>query len=386
MMFEMLSDGHFWVFFDTATRTDYYKDVHLVTGLPQGSLLEYEYRDVRMDASVIAATERPLRDLPKRALVLYAQWTKFTRGDSDPTGVKPAGEMLYQSTRVAEVVAMWRVGERVTFQLRLGNQPRADPGLLVPIIDELTARSAIPYKIWVAFSDAVEVMSSLSSSEPAADWQRTVDRLSAPPMQFGGDKFLRVDPPRRTRLRTGSELRSKYLTRVGDDGALDHVYIVPERCSFGLKISTHEPIGASKGGIGGDRIARYDVQVPADGPVLGPVPSSAILRRTADTTISFESRHSSKADRKVGLVTISSDDALPAIAGGISFVFALKLAAWKRVMGAFLGAVGSTSVLAGGILTKTNDVSLGGTLAIVVGALVLAVGSFLYTGYWSFKT
>jgi hypothetical protein len=382
----LMSDTRFWVFFDTATRPEYYQDVHKVLALPRGALLEYQYRDLRMEPEVVEATRRPVKQLPSQALIAYAQWTEFKRGDPDPEGAKPAEEMRYQATRLAELVALWRDGERAVFQFRLEGHPRADPDLLVPIIEDLASRSAVPYEKWVAFSTAAAALTDLTSADPVADWQQTVDRLVARPMQFTGDKFLRFDPPRRNRFWAPSELRSKYPRRAGHAQALDHRYVVPERCEFGLRISTHEPVGATRGGVS-DAVATYEVEVPADGPLLGPVPAAGTLRRTSDTTILFESKHSAKTERKVGTVTISSSDALPAVAAGISFSFALKLAAWKRALGVCLWALGAASIALSAILTASNEIGVGATILMTLaGILIGAAGGFLYTGRWSFKT
>lgn len=381
-----LMSERFWVFFDTATRREYYQDVHKVLALPAGTLLEYQYRDRRMEDQVVEATHRGLNELPSRALIAYAQWSHFERGDLDPEGLKPPDEMLYQATRIAELVALWREGERAVFQFRLQDHPRADPELLAPIIDDLAERSSLPYEKWVAFSTARAALAQLASPDQLTDWQKAVDQLVTPPMQFEGDKFLHLAAPRRNRFWTPSELRSRYPKRAGHHNALDHRYVVPERCEFGLRISTHEPIGATGGGLS-DAVATYEVEVAGDGPLLGPVSTSGDLRRTADTTILFESKHSAKAVRKVGLITIKSSDALPAIAGGISFEFALKLAAWKRAMGVLLWAVGAASIAIGGILDHAKDIGVGATILMVAGGILVGgAGTFLVTGLWQFKT
>jgi hypothetical protein len=381
-----MSDRRFWVFFDTATRPEYYEDVHKVLAMPKGALLEYQYRDLRMEDAAVEATHKRLKDLPSRVLVVYAQWSMFKRGDRDPDGTKPPDEMRYQAMRLGRLVALWREGERAVFQFRLEDHPRADSGLLIPIIDDLKARSALPYNKWVGFSTVTEALKNLVPADPVADWQKIVNQLVSPPMQFTDDKFLRFDPPGRNRFWAPSKLRSRYPKRAGHDHALDHRYIVPERCEFGLRISTHEPVGATSGGIS-ETVATYEVEVPSDGPLLGPAPPSGKLRRTSDTTLQFESKHSAKAERKVGSVTISSHDALPAVASGIAFSFALKLAAWKRALGVLLSALGAASIAAGGILTESKGIAVGATILMIVGGiLVAAVGGFFYTGRWSFKT
>jgi hypothetical protein len=367
----LVRDKRFWVLFDTATRPEYYHDVHKVLALPEGALIEYQYRDVRMEDEAIAATNKRAKELPRSVLVVYAQWSEFRRGDPDPTGPKPSSEMLYQATRLAKLVALWRDGEHTTFQFRLGQHPHAAPELLTPILQELAQRSALPYTTWVGLSTGTEAVKTLIPADPVIEWQKTVERLATPPMQFGPDRFLRFTPPARNRFWTPSQLRSRYPKRPGHPHARDHRYVVPERCEFGLRIATHEPMGATRGGIT-EPAATFNVSVPSDGPVFGPDPPSGTLRRNTDATILFESKRSAKAERKVGTVRLSSDDAVPAVQGGIGFSFALKLAAWKRALGVLIFAAGAVSIAIGGIVTNAKEVGTGISILMIAGGILVA--------------
>lgn len=378
-----MADERFWVFFDTATRQDYIEDVHKVLGEPEGALIEYQYSDGRMDAEVVAATQAPLKAAPRQVLFVYAQWTDYHRGADDPTGPKPPADMRYQAMRFGELVAMWRDGERAVFQFRLGGRPLADPVLLAPIIDALAERSAVPYDRWVAFSSDASSLQSLASPDPVKSWQETVERLLTPPMQFSEDSFIRVGPPRRNRFWTPSALGSRYPAREGHAHALDHVYVVPERCRFTVTVATHAPSGSTRGGDAEDG-ANYEVAVQKSGPILGPEPNSGHLRRTADTVLRFETRHSAETEQKTGSVTIRSGDASP---HGVGFVFQLRLAAWKRLLGVCMGLVGLVLAFLCATLTNAGKISFGLSLGMGLGALLLiAGGTFLYTGKWDFKT
>ncbi len=327
-----------------------------------------------------------LRDFPTKVLVVYAQWSRFTRGDGDQQGIKPSEEMLYQALRFGTLIALWREGERTAFQFRLDDHPQADSRLLEPLIKELTDKSAVPYNKWATFSTLASTLGGLVATDPVVEWQRTVDRLVKPPMQFTGDKFIRFQPPARNRFWTPSVLRSRYPKRQGHKRARAHRYVVPERCQFGIRLWTHEPIGSTAGGVG-EPVASFEVTVPDGGPLLGPVPESGKLRRESEISIDFESMSSAKSARKVGTATIKSLDALPHLSGGIAFAFNLRLAAWKRLLGLLLAIVGAASIAAGGLLTEAGKIGLPGSIAMIVGGvLVSAMGGFLLTGVWSFKT
>jgi hypothetical protein len=382
-----MEDGKFWVLFDTATRPEYYQDVHKVLALPEGALLEYEYRDIRMEAEAIVATKKKLQEVPRQVLVIYAQSADFIRGHADPTGVKPLESMHFQALRRGTLVALWRDGQYAHFQFQLADHPRADPSLLAPVIGELSQRSAVPYSKWVVISEAGSALKQLVADDQTVEWQETVDRLSTLPMQFNDDKFLRFHPPGRTRWGSRrADLRSKYPKRPGHPHALDHQYVVPERCQFALRISTHEPSGASAGGVLAPA-ATYKAEVSPEGPLLEPSPKSGPIRRTAEATINLESRHSAKAEAKIGRLRIISEDALPAVAGGIEFVFALKLAPWKRMLGVFLALLGALGAIACGALTASGEISVLVTILMAAASVCVGgLGGFYITGVWTFKT
>lgn len=388
-----MADNRALILFDTATRAEYYDDVHKVLAMPSGSLLIYQYRDIETEGEVVTAAasaakrkRRKLGSFPTKVLVVYAQWTKFARGDGDQTGIRPPSEMLYQALRFGTLVALWREGEQTAFQFRLDGQPKADSRLLEPLITELAAKSALPYDKWVAFSDAGATLDGLDASDPLVEWQRAVDRLVTPPMQFTGDKFIRFQAPARNRFWTPSALRSRYPKKQGHRSAREHRYVVPERCEFGIHLWTHEPPGTTAGGVG-EPVATFEVSVPEGGPLLGPDPSSGDLRRESEITIGFESMSSAKSDRKVGTATIKSPDALPHLPRGITFAFDLKLAAWKRLLGLFLAIVGAASIAVGGLLTDAGKIGVLASIATIAGGVLLsAAGTFLLTGAWSFKT
>jgi hypothetical protein len=358
------------------------RDVHQVLALPEGALLEYQYRDRRVTDDVVAASHEPLDALPRDLLVVYAQWKQFSRGDEDPERREPrppADEMLFQATRRGTLVGLWRTGEHISFQLKLSAHPKADPNLLTPLIDELVSRAAAPYEKWVSFSESRGVLDRLKPEDEALEWQKTVDRLTTPPMQFGADKFVRFDPPRRKKRKKGEELQSKYEARAGNSHALDHWYVVPERCRFDLTLASHERTGTPA-----DRSAHYEILLPNDGSLTGPDQPRDTLRRNALTTLPFESGSATK--RRIDrTLAIKIDDALPEPNDPISFHFQIRIARWKLLVGGLLGTIGAISVVLGPLLHSGKDISFLAMIGMLIGgASVAATGGLLATGVWKF--
>ncbi len=374
----------FWVVFDTATRPEYYGDVHKLLALPEGALLEYQYRDVRVDPSALAAL-RAQRDGTERVLFVYAQRSDYRRGDPDPDADTPANTLLWQPLRLGSLVATWKSGEHNHLQFRLDGYPEPDPTALAPIVDELAARGAAPFKAWVARSRQSEALRALTPSDPAAAWQGIVDRLSAAPMQFGGDMFWRVDPPRRSRFRAGASLPAKYVRREGHEDALDHRYVVSENLAFALQVHTHEPYGAPPRTGAPPKL---DVAVADEGPLHKPNAAQLELRRNSELPIRLESKHSADSERRLGALTLRSSDTLTAAAGGgIALEFFLRLSRWKRWLGALVMFLGAVAAAVGAVLKADKTITTPVLILIaVVGLALLGLGQRLYSGKWAFKT
>ena len=367
------SSSAFWVLFDTATKADYYGDVHAVLGLPSGALMRYDYRDRYIHESATPALAAAPR--PTQVLVVYAQWQAYKRGDDAPEAATADGAMEWQALRFGVLTGVWRKGENNFLQFRLGGYPRADPALLESIIAPLHSEHATPYHRWVALSTDATALGGLRSADDAAEWASIVERLEAPPMQFQGDTFWRVDAPARSRWLSGSRLRSEYKP-TGETPERLHQFVVPERVLFSMDVYSREPRHATGNPAA---VAKLEVKTTPDGPLHPPLDSTLSLRRNAPVAVRIESRHSFDAKARIGELKLLASGALAQGGRDISLTFHVRLARWKLVIGALLGALAVAGIAACGIAVR-NTSSSSGIIALVIVAIASALLGFV--AYW----
>ena len=374
----------FWVIFDIAPKREYYSDVHKLLALPDGALLTYDYRDVHLDAGALAAVGS--RTPPTQVLLAYAQWESYARGTEAPREQLPFDQMRWQAMRLAEMTGVWKTGENNYFQFRVGAYPRADPRALLPIIEELYARESAPYAKLVATSTEADALRALRSADPGSEWEDIVRHLGTPPMQFQGDTFWRVARPARSKWRRGTPLKDEY--RPGPTGTPEqtHRWIVPEQSEFAIAVTMREPVVR----VEETGVPRIKVNTPDKGPLHAPHPDVIDLRRNATVNLALEAQHSSNSDRRVGSLTLESEHALPHLSpDDLTLTFALRLARWKRLVGALLilAALAGTAVAAIATRITTSEANVPVMAAASVACVLIgAAGTFLYTGRLPVKT
>jgi hypothetical protein len=374
-----MADRPFWVLFDTATLPDYYADVHKLLALPSGSAIRYDYRDRYLTDETRRVVGEGM--IGSEVLVIYTQWRQYVRGAETPPDDTPASEIAWQAMRIGKMLATWRIGENNYFQFRVTGYPDADPALLEPIRAELEAQNASPFRRWVALSRQGAALAALSSARPETAWSRIVENLTTAPMQFNGDVFWRLNPPVRSGwLRKGKPLRSRLRAGQTDTPERNHEWIVPERSLFALPItlhSSHEQRPNAEPSI--------TVETQSDGPLHPPSPASRPLRRNATLNIQVESKHTAETKLKVGTLTVASG----ADADSVSLSFEIRLARWKRALGALLMLVAApgaaAAVVATTLVTDHKHVTAAVVYLIVI-ALIGTAGGFLYTGKLAVKT
>lgn len=378
-----MADRPFWVLFDTATLSAYYSDVHKLLALPSGSAIRYDYRDRYLTDEARRAVADGVDGL--QVLVIYAQWRQYVRGAAVPSDATPASEIMWQAMRIGEMLATWKDGENNYFQFRLTGYPRSDRGLLEPIRSELEAQNGAPFRRWVALSRLGAELESLTSSEPAREWSQIVDRLTTAPMQFDGDVFWRLDAPVRSgRLRTGKPLRSKFRAGQANTPERNHEWIVPERSLFALPITLHSSHEHTR-----ETEPTVTIETQSEGPLHPPAPASRTLRRNATVNVQLESKHTAESNLKVGTLTVASGASAASGQDAVSLSFAIRLARWKRGLGALLVVVAAVAAAIGVDATKmmTSHKHIPAAVAWAVGVVLIgALGGFLYTGKLTVKT
>jgi hypothetical protein len=381
-----MSGRSFWVLFDIATLPPYYRDVHTLLASPPGALMRYDYRDPYLtDDAIAAVTQSSVAGDP--VLFIYVQWDRYVRGSVTPALDTPASELRWQAMRLGEMVATWREQDNNYLQFTVGDYPAADPALLDAIRAELEPEGATPYRRLVALSKEAAALASLRVANPKEEWSNIVTRLGTAPMQFAGDPFWRLDPPLRTGwIRKGSRLGVKLKPGQSPTPEMSQEWIVPERAQFALPIALHERHDAAGLAVAEPTVA---IRTPADGPIYPASPDTIRLRRNAVLAVPLESRHSADAGRKIGPVTVATEPTPEAGANEVTMLFQVRLARWKRAVGAILGliAIVATPIAVEATKITTNHkhipAAVGAAIAVI---LVGVLGAALYTGKLPMKT
>lgn len=367
------------VLFDTATRPEYYQDVHKVLAAPRGALLSYEYRESKISAEAQDLVARGFAAVPKQVLIMYVQGRDYERGTGDLTKPISREDLCWQALRLGTLVSLVAHGEHWHFQFRVAGYPQS-AHRFTTTVERLAETDQLPPGAWVSLLGKDSVTTEEVSPDAAA-WQAIVDGVGSPPMQFAGDLFWRMTPPIRSRgPRKGRQLRTKETG--GADTTATHTYIVPERSEFQIPVETHEAKGTPLNGALSE--PKLVPEIPDSAPIfqIGAFP----LRRNANRAIRMESRHSAKSERKVGEIQIVADGTS---AWGASLVldFEVRLARWKKMIGGVLLLLAAITGFTGGWWKTSGDPSDLTVLAMGIAAIVMVgIGSLLYRGILDFKT
>jgi hypothetical protein len=376
-----------WILFDTATRPEYYGDVHEVIALPAGALITYQYRKHRLTEAAIAAAEGRWRTMPRDVLVIYGQDVDFVRGGAEPGDPPSTEQMRWQGLRCARLVACWIDGEHYNFQFKVTGYPQ-EAEQARAFAARLHEQEQAPFHKWVAFSDQGLRGIGVKSDSGSGAWQRVVDVLNAAPMQFKDDMFWRVAPPQRSKFLRGQPIRSRYRrVHEGDYVRRQHHYVVPERCEFKMVVRTHEP-SAAPARPSTAPVPEMAVTVSDDGPLVVTSAPKQPLRRNAGIEIGVESKHSAKSETKTGELRLASTDTL-ASKQQVTLVFQVRLAPWKRALGIIMFCIGAAAVVVAGLLTsaKNFDDHVLPIVALAIGGVILVGGGRrLSTGSWDFTS
>lgn len=183
----------FWVIFDTATKLDYYRDVHNLLALPPGGFICYDYRPQHISDQAVAQANS-YSDGQQKALIVYAQPTTYQKGGPSPSGADPLPfeATLWVPTRLASLQSVTRRGDRYYLDLKLDKYPSQSNESFSSIIRSLHREGGVPFNKWIAISDLDPDLMSLGDGDAHDNWTRLVDLLGNPPSQFAGDSFWRI--------------------------------------------------------------------------------------------------------------------------------------------------------------------------------------------------
>jgi hypothetical protein len=192
----------FWIMVDTATKRDYYRDVHNLLALPVDNIITYDYRPRHISDQALARADS--HDWRAKALVVYAQSSLYTKGTPSPSDENPLPleGSLWVATRLAFVEHVTRRADRYYFDLKLAGYPTPSDGHLAAIIASLARAEEVPFNKFIALSQLDDQLASLENGDDHDNWAKIVDRIALAPSQFAGDSFWRIgdvlkdrDPP-----------------------------------------------------------------------------------------------------------------------------------------------------------------------------------------------
>lgn len=193
--------------FDTSTLPEYYDDVHRVLALPAGHVVTYDYsaRHISKDAEAVLRDFKPGSRV--RAVLAYVQPKAYKKGDGSDDDNVLAQPTIQTLTRLAWIIAAHpsKVGDRTRyyFDLELDGYPNDSKSTIAnELIAQLSIRSELPMKTYVAVLDSTEVDALFGQNANDQGFAKVVAALSQPDSQFFLDTFWRI---------TTIECRSKSL-------------------------------------------------------------------------------------------------------------------------------------------------------------------------------
>ena len=147
------------IVFDTCTKPPYYKDVHQLLALPEGSYLCYDYEEDLFNIDGLNALEEAIRtSTPLDTFLFYGQFKDFKKGSPDPRGVFGLDNSIIIPTRYARIRNL-AVEERrgsagqsranIKFHMELMGFPNPDAPVVENLIRALSERRELPFSKWV---------------------------------------------------------------------------------------------------------------------------------------------------------------------------------------------------------------------------------------------
>lgn len=192
------------IIFDTATKADYYKDVHKVLSAPRDTVVRYDYeRRLWSESSQERIDSFSEASKPIPALLVYAQLKSYKKGEADPNFMLNRENAIFIPTRVAEVVnkayesRAEEPQQNIYVHLRLKGFLSPDTDALRELIERLEDRRELPFgkpngHKWVTHCpENIDKNALLRESDDL--WTAVVDAFASSPSQFSGDVFWRIE-------------------------------------------------------------------------------------------------------------------------------------------------------------------------------------------------
>ncbi|MER8927764.1 hypothetical protein [Mesorhizobium sp. M0859] len=378
------------VVFDTCTRPQYYADVHQLLALPSGTILRYDYQEKYFSPEAFAFL-RGLResDCPIEIILFYGQFSDYTKGSADPKGrLLDSATSVLIPTRYAKlrnVAVEERVGGDhgsrtvVYFHMELSGFPDPDSPAIRPLLDMLVQKKDLPFEKWVALAPEEADLTAFRQ-EGVQLWGKVVDRLAAPPSQFHGDVFWRIDHLEKEGWLGRQSIRPqpRDTNRFGEQEYASDYHLDP-LSSYRVTISSFVPAAEGKDLPNG---AVVTVKVDDVEHLTIPEPRQE-FRRNASSQ--FKIAVKSIADItpryiKLSLKTEIPEHKSPYTPGSVADISLMTRISGYRVAAALVLAIAGLASGGAGVTFFRSDEIAYGMLMIAVGAILLFLGSIVFTG------
>lgn len=249
------------IIFDTATKPDYYKDVHRVLALPVGAIIRYDYERRLWSAEAqaeIAAFSAQAAPIP--ALLIYGQDKDYKKGDPDPRGMLTQKNAFFVPTRFAHIVNYAvepnladRERENLNIHLQLDGFVDPTTEAIDKLIAALEAKDELPFDrdrgyIWVSKCPEGVSQEALSENDEG-HWPAVIDRFASKPSQFAGDVFWRVlDFDRVTQKGANAKLKlkSRVSNTFGDLEKWNRDFPLSDIEEYSVSIKNHIPVAEDR--------------------------------------------------------------------------------------------------------------------------------------------
>lgn len=378
------------VVFDTCTRSQYYADVHQLLALPAGTILRYDYQEKYFSPEAFAYL-RGLKeaDCPVDVILFYGQFNDYAKGAADPKGklLDPANSVLIPTryAKLRNVSVEERVGGNdgsrtiVYFHMELSGFPDPDSPAIRPLLDMLAEKKELPFEKWVALAPEGADLSAFRQ-DGVQLWGKVVDRLAAPPSQFHGDVFWRIDHLEKEGQfgRTKIRPQPRASNRFGQQDYASDYHLDP-LSSYLVTLSSFVPEAEGK-----DLPDGAVVTIKADdGEHLAIPEAKQQFRRNASSQFKIDVK--SVADIKPRYINLSLKTEVPEhkppyTPGSLADISMVTSIGGYRVAGLLIVAVlGGSLAVFGGTLLKDGNTAYG-LLLMAVGAILAVLSLALFTG------
>lgn len=219
-----------WVMFDTATKVDYYSDVHTMLAYPQGYYYKYEYRKeyVSQNAITILANEDVVG---QEGLIVYCQDQNFKKGEENQKPIN-SDNFKWIAMRLIKMKKIFFDGENYHLYFEVLDYPKITETELLKLLDSLIQNSEIPFNKYVSVIDNCTISLRYNNDDA---WKNIVDSFDDISIQYRGDAFYRI---KSIVTKSGNPVEFSYVEK--DDRILPRIEVV-EGDVITFDIESHEP-------------------------------------------------------------------------------------------------------------------------------------------------